>query len=238
MVTRSTHNGGMGILRGAPVIGAAAIVIAMLAGCVPSTPELPRSATPEEIQALRDEQAREWWDNMASGDPMPDIEVIEEMPSEEAYLRQTQCLQDAAIPGVIVTDDGGWSFEGDVGVEGEVGFTDPLYIQMQQQAWICNQQFPAAGEDAYVLSASELAWLHDFYVQRYRPCLASLGFEAITFPSREQFIGEGVGYPAWVPHDYSVSPVPTRTQWMIIAERCPLPSLLAAYDLPGYGVSG
>lgn len=220
------------MVRRGLLLGAVAMAVAVLVGCA-SAPEPPRPATPEQIAALHEQQARDWWDSVSGGAPMPEVDVIEELPPEESYARQNECLQDADIPGVTVTDDGGWSFEGDV--DGEIDFEDPLFLQMQQQSWICAQQFPPSGEDAYVLSASELAWLHDFYVQRHRPCLASLGFEAIDFPGREQFVVDEVGYPPWVPHDYSVSPIPTRMEWALLAERCPLPSLLDPYSLPGFG---
>ena len=217
--------------RWTPAIGAVAVVVAVLAGCSPP-PEPPRPVTEEEIQALRDAQARDWWETFAQGEPMPLVEVIEVLPPEESYERQLQCIEDAAIPGVIVMDGGGVSYEGDGGYE------DPWPLVLEQQYWLCAQQYPVAGEDEYILSQSELTWLYDFYEKRYRPCLGSLGFEFLDFPQREQFIEGIAGYAGWVPHDYSVSPVPTRDQWTLIAERCPLPSLLAAYELPGSGSLG
>lgn len=220
-----------GMVRRGVVLGVAAAAVAVLAGCM-TPPPPPTPATEEEIAAFQEQQAREWWESFAPGIPMPDVEVIEAVPAEESNERQLQCLNDAAIPGVTVSDDGGVSYEG------QGGFEDPLFMQVQQQFWICSEQFPVAGEAAYVMSQSELAWLHDFYAQRYRPCLASLGFDVVDFPTREQFIGEGAGYPRWVPFEYSLSPLPTQTQWHLIAERCPLPPLLDGYVLPGYGATG
>ena len=221
----------MSTLHWAPAIGATAVVVVMLAGCSPS-PGPPRPATAEEIQALREAQARNWWDTFADGAPMPVVEVIEVLPAEESYERQLQCITDAAIPGVTVMDGGGVHYEGDG------GYDDPWPLALEQQYWLCAQQYPVGGEDEYILSTSELAWLYDFYLKRYQPCLGSLGFEFLDFPEREQFIGDAAGYPAWVPHDYSVAPVPTRDQWTLIAERCPLPELLDRYELPGFGPFG
>ena len=217
----------MSIARWAPAIGATAVVAAMLAGCTPP-PEPPRPATAEEIQALRDERAREGWDTVADGAPMPVVEVIEELPPEEAYERQLQCMEDAAIPGVSVVEGGGLTWPEDEDVSRVV----------EQQYWICSQQYPAAGDDKYVLSQSELEWLYDFFERRYRPCLGSLGFELVDFPQHERFVGDTAGFPAWIPYDRSVSPPPSPNQWTLIAERCPLPSMLGVYELPGYTTSG
>ena len=219
------------MLRWAPAIGATTVVIAMLAGCSPP-PEPPRPVTEEEIQALREAQAREWWDFFAQGEPMPVVEVVEVMPPDEAHARQLQCIEDAAILGVTVSDDGG------IGYEAEDGGDGAWPLALERQYWLCSQQYPAGGEDEYILSQSELTWLYDFYEKRYRPCLRSIGFGFRDFPQREQFIGDTAGYPAWVPHDYSVAPAPTPDEWTLIAERCPLPSLLAAYELPGFGSFG
>jgi hypothetical protein len=157
---------------------------------------------------------------------MPDVAVIEALPAQEAYERQAQCLGEAGLPGVNVGTEGEWSYAGDAGPD------DEAYRLVMQQQWICSQQFPSTDQDDYVLSQSELAWLHDFYVNRYVPCIASFGFEATYFPNREQFIGEAAGYPAWMPHDYSVSPAPTSHEWRMLASKCPLPNLLDPYDLP------
>lgn len=209
------------------VLAAAALAVAaVLVGCMPS-PERPQPATEEEIAALRHEEASAWWDEIANGAPMPEVAVIERLPPEEAYVRQTECLGEAALPGVTVLNAGEWSYAGDAGPN------DGAYRLVMKQQWICSQQFPATEQDGYVLSQSELAWLHDYYVKRYLPCLQSHGFEALYMPNREQFIGEAAGYPQWMPHDYSVGPVPTSQQWRMLASKCPLPDLLEPYDLPG-----
>ena len=215
------------VRRGA-VIGVAVVSVALLAGCAHS-PESPRPATAEEIEALQEEQAREWWESFAGYKPMPEVEVIEALPPNEAFPRQTECLREAEIPGVTFSDDGQWTYEG------EPSATNPMFLPVQEQYWICTQQFPAAGDADFILSESELAWLYDFYLTRYRPCLSSLGFQAVGFPGRETFVGDGAGYPSWIPYDYSISPVPTPGQWRLIAERCPMPELLEVYDLPPFG---
>ena len=208
------------------MVAVALAVVTAAGGCMPS-PERPQPATEEEIEALRDEQAREWWDSLATGEPMPEVAVVEELPAEEAYERQTQCLDEAALPGVTVGSAGEWTYAGETGPE------DETFVLVQRQFWVCAQQFPAAGEDDFVLSVSELAWLHDYYVKRYLPCLESFGFEATAFPSRPTFVGEAAGYPSWIPHDFSVDPVPTLQEWRVIASKCPLPDLLDPYNLPG-----
>jgi hypothetical protein len=215
----------MGIARWAPPIGVTAVVVAVLVSCSPP-PEPPRPATAEEIQALRDEQARAWWDDFADGAPMPDVEVVEVLPLEESFAQQAACMIEAGIPGVRDVGDGTYSYS----------FTDdddPNVELVQQRQWICSQRYPVKGDDDFILSRSELTWLYDFFMQRHRPCLHSLGYEFVTFPERDQFVEDAVGYPSWVPDDYSVDPVPSREQWALLAERCPLPSLLGEYNLPG-----
>jgi hypothetical protein len=158
---------------------------------------------------------------------MPDVDVIERLPPQEAYERQTECLIEAALPGVTVSGSGGWTYQS---VDGE---QERLAEIVERQWWLCNQQYPIAYDDVGVLSESELAWLHDFYANRYRPCLASFGFSLVDFPTRAQFVGDGVGYPLWIPHDWSVAPLPNTEQWKMLALRCPLPSMLDSYVLPG-----
>jgi hypothetical protein len=101
---------------------------------------------------------------------------------------------------------------------------------------MCVQQYPAAfGDDGFILSPSELEWLYDFYVERYEPCVAALGIELLELPSREQFISNGTGgYPAWLPYEQTVRPIPTTAGWAVLAQRCPLPQMLREYELPGY----
>jgi hypothetical protein len=128
-----------------------------------------------------------------------------------------------------MTVDGGWTYAG------QGGFEDPLAQVVQAQWWMCNEQYPAVIDGAYVKSPSELEWIYDFYVERYRPCLASLGYTFVDFPERDRFIGDAAGYVAWVPHDYSVSPMPTNPGWDVIAARCPLPPLLGDLGVPANG---
>ena len=219
----------MGIVRGTAGLGMIAAV-ALLAACTPSPPA-PEPVTDEQVEAFRDQQAREWWESFAEGAAMPIVDAIEELPPEEAYERSVQCFNDAAIPEVTMTVDGGWRYEG------QGGFEDPLAQVVEAQWWVCNQQYPAGIDGAYVKSPSELEWIHDFYVERYRPCLASLGFAFVDFPQREQFVGDAAGYVGWVPHDYSVAPMPTQPQWNVNAARCPLPPLLGDLGLPANGPS-
>jgi hypothetical protein len=218
----------MAIPRVAVQLGVIAVAITALAGCSAPPPE-PRPATAEEIEALRVQQARDWWESFAEGAAMPEVEVIEELPPDEAYERSVQCFNDAAIPGVTMTVDGGWTYGG------RGGLGDPLAQVVQAQWFVCNEQYPMAMDAAYVKSPSELEWIYDFYVERYRPCLTSLGYTFVDFPPRERFVVKTAGYVSWVPHDYSVSPMPTQSGWDVIAARCPLPSLLGDLGVPANG---
>ena len=208
--------------------------VATLAGCAPSASPRPAPPTADEIAAMHEEQARFWWDSLNTGQPMPDVAVIEVLPGEEAFVRQTECLREADLPGVTVGSAGEWRFENTVDPVED----DPAYQLVQQRWWVCSQQFPSADDDDWLMSSRELEWLHGFYAKRYLPCLASLGFEPVEFPSRDSFVEEANGYASWIPHDFSVTPTPTPQQWDKIAVRCPLPYLLAEYELPGSRSSG
>jgi hypothetical protein len=207
-----------------------ALAVAALVGCAPA-PEPPRPATPEEIEAFAREMSQEWWDSIAPGEPMPEVDVIEVLPADESSERQTECIRDAEIPGLTVTPDGGITFS----VETSQG--DPLDQAVQQQFWICAAKYPMEDDYSWVMSESELAWTYDFYVERYRPCLSALGFEFQDFPDRGQFVDGAVGYLAWIPHDYSIAPTPSAQQWNLIAARCPLPPLLDTLGLPASGTA-
>jgi hypothetical protein len=72
-------------------------------------------------------------------------------------------------------------------------------------------------------------------VERYQPCVATLGIELLDLPSREQFMSSGSGgYPSWLPYEQTVRPIPTTAGWAVLAQRCPLPQMLEYYELPGY----
>jgi hypothetical protein len=211
---------------GLALLGTLGLVALGLAACSPPPPP-PEPPTAEEIAAVRAEMAQSWWDSMDLDVPMPHVEVIEELPAQQAAARQTQCLEEANLPGVQVDGPGTWSFGGSN--SDDVGFVD-----VQTLWWVCAQQYPSTDETEFLLSASELAWLYDFYVQRYEPCVATLGIELLDLPPREYFLSETGGYPAWVPYEQSLRPVPTADDWQVLAQRCPLPDMLAAYGLPGY----
>ncbi len=208
-------------------MGAAVVAVALLAGCV-SVPEPPAPPTRQELEQLRAEEARYWWNVFGDGEPMPEITVIEVLPPEEAYARQAECFDDAQLPGVTVHSAGGWTYEGPV-EEGQ-GVPDAI----ERQWWLCSQQYPMDYAESGVMSESELAWLYDFYLNRYRPCVASMGFAMNGLPSRAEFVGEGLGYVSWFPYDDTIYPAPTRAEWRMIAQRCPLPSMLEPLVLPAY----
>lgn len=198
-----------------------------LVGCGTPAPE-PQPLTTEQVEAIRSAHAEEWWNSVQPDVPMPDVDVIGVYPPGEAFELRRQCLETANLPGVTVTDDGGWSIQGEPG--------DPAFTAADAQVWVCAQQYRAEGETDHLLSPSQLEWLYDFYVLRYRPCVATMGHELLNFPSREVFLGSSVGYATWIPHDFSVEPVPTPEGWALIAQRCPLPEMLESYGLPGYAV--
>ena len=106
--------GGMGIQRTGVAVVTVALVATALVGCVEPTP-VPPPPTEEEIDAMREEQAQAWWDSLSTGTTMPELGVIEELPNEEAFIRQTECLDEAQVPGVTVYGPGEWSYNGALG---------------------------------------------------------------------------------------------------------------------------
>ena len=176
---------------------------------------------------MREAQAQTWWDSMSTGTTMPDVEVIAELPPEQAFDQQSECLEAARIPGVTVGEHGQWRFE-----DGDPA--SPTFDAVELQWWVCAQQYPPQDEFDWMLSRSELEWLYDYYGRRYLPCLGGLGFEASGFPTRGDFLFTSEGYPAWLPFEQSVKPIPTTEQWEQVALRCPLPEMVHDYGLPGY----
>ena len=214
----------MGIQRTAIAVVTLTLAETVLAGCVSPAPP-PPPPTQEEIDAVIEAQAQIWWDSMATGTTMPDIEIIERLPLEEAIARQTQCLDDANLPGVTVRGPGEWMYDAPQ--------EDPVGNAAQVQWWLCTQLWPAEDNFDWMLSEQQLDWLYSFYLKRFVPCLRVVGFEPVDFPSREVFV-EGNGSPIWIPYEFFVTPTPTPTEWDLIAQRCPLPDMLADYGLPGY----
>ena len=212
------------VQRAAIAVVTLALAGAVLAGC--GSPPEPAPPTQEQIDAVRASEAQTWWNSMFTDRPMPEVAVIEELPLEDALARQTQCLEEANIPGVTVNGRGEWSYDGELG-------DDPMGSAAQEQWWICAQQYPAHSDDGWILSPSQLEWLHGYYTERYIPCLRTVGLEPTGFPSRADFLSNG-SYPAWVPHDATVTPIPTPGEWERVADRCPLPEMLQHYGLPGY----
>ena len=204
---------------------AALTLAAALAGCGSPTP-VPPPPTQEELDAAREAQAQSWWDSMSTGTTMPDIDVIEVLPREDAYLRQGECLEEAQLPGVRVSDPGQWSYDGS-------DPTDPNGDRVMVQWWICAQQFPSTDELDWMRSPRQLDWLYDYFNERYIPCLRSIGIEPVMFPSRREFLN-GNGYPGWLPFPEAMDPTPRSSDWVLIAQRCPLPDMVDDYNLPGY----
>ncbi len=216
----------MGIQRTAVALVTLTLAVGALAGCVSPTP-VPPPPTAEEIAAMREVQAQDWWDSIATGTTMPNVAVVAELPPEEAYIRQTECLDAAALPGVSVGSAGEWTFD-DSDLDGPAG------IAVQVQWWICGQQYPAVGDFDWMLSPAQLEWLYDFLAERHIPCLRTLGIDVIGFPSREDFLHESNGYPFWLPYPETLNPTPPSSEWVLIAKRCPLPEIMHDYGLPGY----
>ncbi len=210
-----------------PLVAVGAALAVALAGCIPavsSKPTLDPPPTAEQLDAMLAQQSRNWWDAISPGIPMPDVAVIDELPPGAAAAEQSECLDEAGLPGVSVLGPGEWTFSG-------AAPNDPAYTAAQKQWWICSQQYPAQVGD-YLLTPSQLDWLYDFYVERYQPCLRSFGIEMLGFPSREQFVDES-GAVGWIPYEQSVRPIPTTAEWHLLAKDCPLPDLLDGYRLPG-----
>ena len=215
----------MGIQRAAIAVVTLTLLAGALAGCVSPAPK-PQPPTQEEIDALREAQAQSWWDSMSTGTTMPDVKVIEQLPPGEAALQQTECLDEAQIPGVTVYGPGEWGYNGALG-------DDPEGTAAQMQWFVCTRQYPSEADFDWMLSPSQLEWLYDYFQERYFPCLRSVGFEPVRFPSEASFAQFG-GSPSWIPYDTSVSPIPTPAEWERIAQRCPLPEMLDVYGIPGY----
>ena len=216
----------MGIQRTAVAVVTVALAATALVGCVEPAP-VPPPPTEEEIAAMREEQAQLWWDSMSTGTTMPDLGVIEVLPNEEAATRQTECLDEAQIPGVTVYGPGEWSYNGALG-------NDATGSEAQIALWKCAQQYPAEGAFEWMLSQAQTAWLYDFFSERHIPCLRTLGMEVIGFPKRDDFIEDSDGYPAWLPFPEMMRPTPPSSDWMLISKRCPLPELAGRYGIPGY----
>ena len=216
----------MSIQRTAVTAVTLVLTATVLAGCVSPTPE-PPPPTAEEIKAIRDARAQAWWDSFSTGTTMPDIEVIEMLPGEEAFLRQTECLEAAEVPGVTVYGPGEWTYNGAVG-------DDTTGLEAQLQYWECVQQFPAEDDFGWMLSPAQTEWLYDFYVARHIPCLRTFGLEVLHFPTREAFLERSDGYPAWLPFPETMRPTPRSSEWTLIAKHCPLPEMVLDYGLPGY----
>lgn len=207
---------------GIAVVLAAAL---LLAGCVAAP--APAPPTPEQVEAVRTDQARSWWALIFSGRPMPEVAVVEILPMDEAGERQSECLESADLPGVDVIGVNEWRFDGE-------GLADPEEAQADalEQQWICAQQFPF-DESAFLLSSAQRDWLYDYFVERYEPCLRTLGFTTLGFPNRASFTSDPAGYPIWIPWEGALDPNPDVGEWRVIGQRCPLPDMLDAYNLPG-----
>ncbi len=204
------------------VAGALAIVAALLSGCMPAAPTGPPQLTPEDVTAVRQAEARAWWEGMFPGREMPLIEVVEEMPSEDRMARVTECLEDAAIPGVTIRGVGEWTFD-------ELSPSEATELAALEHWWMCAMQYPVRLADTVMMSERQLDWIYDFYVERYQPCLASFGFGLFGLPTKEDFLRDSIGYPVWYPYQEWISPIPTAPEWELLAQRCPVPEILEPY---------
>ena len=181
--------------------------------------------TADEVAAVREAEAVSWWEAQFPGRDMPQVDVIEEVADEERMARMSECLEEAAIPGVTVLGPGEWTFN-------YVASDDTAGHSAQEMWWICAKQYPVRLADTVMMSDRQLEWLFDFYDTRYRPCLAFHGFEALDFPDRHTFLHDSIGFPMWYPMDQRLSPVPTPAEWRILAMQCPVPDILEPYVGP------
>ena len=221
----------MGIQRATLALATLTVAAGALAACAPPPPG-PEPPTPEQIAAVRHEQAQSWWDSLSTGTTMPDVDVIAALPLEKASVQQTECLAAADLPGVRVYGPGAWEFDA-------AAVDEDAAIATQVQWWTCAQQYPVENDFEWMRSPSQLAWLYDFYGKRYLPCIRSLGIEPLDFPTRDEFLGADLlggngGFPAWLPYEQTVRPIPTTDEWKQLAQRCPLPDMVHDYGLPGY----
>lgn len=184
---------------------ALAACASLLAGCTPA-PALPEPLTSAEVEALVDGANRDWWEQIAPGEPMPVIEPIQMLEPEGPTDVLDDCLSQADQ-----TDQKQW----------------------ERAAFVCSMQYPwkiSDPDDYGYLSEAELEYLWSYFTERLVPCLELSGYDIGSLPSEQSFMAQP--YLSWVPY-YSITPLPqTAAEWQRIDARCPVPSV-GSYWRPG-----
>lgn len=177
---------------------------ALLAGCA-AAPALPEGLNRAEVDAIVDQANRDWWEQIAPGEPMPVVEPIEYLVSGGPTKGLDTCLTEANQ-----TDQHDW----------------------EVAVFVCSMQYPydMSDDDFGYLSAAELEYLWSYFATRLVPCLELMGYDIGTLPTKERFFAEP--YLSWVPY-YSMAPLPqTAREWKRIDARCPVPPV-GSYWRPG-----
>jgi hypothetical protein len=192
------------------------LVLAALVGCAAAPQPLPPGLTADEVDAIRAAEQETWWRQIAPGEPMPVIEVVQYVDDNDSSAL-ADCVAALEIPGVTVIENNGFSFDGDVVTQ----------RALERAYFVCAQMYPTtppAIEESGYYSQEQLKYLYDDFSERLVPCLRMMGFDA-TDPPVELF--DGSGYLRWDPYSSLVRnpAVWDASLWALIDVRCPPPAI-------------
>ncbi|MDO7881690.1 hypothetical protein [Antiquaquibacter soli] len=193
-------------------VGLAAVVL--LAGCTLYRP-LPEPLGSDEIRELVQQQRREYWAELAPGEPYPEVEVVDVLPADEAWPRVMECVDALEIPGVSRSGGGLQVVEG----------ADQHALEVA--IFRCYEAYPPDYSDPTVwgfLSEDEREYLWQYFDGFLVPCLILHGYSVHGMPGRESFLASE--YLAWEPYG-TLTPAPlTPQEWQWLDAQCPPPPLL------------
>lgn len=197
-------------MRSGPVV----LAVLLLVGC--AAPPPPDGPTQAEIRERLDRQAALWWEAVAPGEPMPDVDPVRVVDDYSEQWREIlDCLTALELEGVDLGSDGSWSLSS----------SDPELLRVLERAqWECAARYPVdpgSPDHAFTLSDEQAQYLWSYYTTRLIPCIEAHGFPLTQIPSREEYLSQRW----WTPYfAMSQSPISPRDLAMLDA-LCPPPPI-------------
>lgn len=171
-----------------------AVGIALVAsGCVSARPmPAPLAAgDPEVVLESRLDQA---WFNTGLDGPRPDVEVGEPVEGDSSPI--AECLFSSGHESFGFSDGPGGP------VLEQIGSSAPT-ATMQLDFFACFAATPTIFEFSTPLfSPAQLDYLYDYYQELVIPCLAAVGVNPSTVPTREEYYGDRYG--SWTPYEATI----------------------------------
>ena len=217
----------MAVRSAALALGASGLVL-LIAGCATPTP-IPPGASDAEAREVATQYVADYWKFLPHPQrrELPDIDIVAFTTTSSWASTQVSCLTAAGLPAREV--NGGFAVDGN----GALSPDESVDAQLT-----CMAQYPVDPRTRGYLSAEQLLYVYDYFVQRLAPCLRGLGYHVLPPPDRLAYVGTVRTGFSWSPYRLDRGLLKaTASRWELINAKCPpLPDYpFANFQPPGPG---